>query len=301
MTPARFRWGLMFVAIGLAILLTNADVLGYDYWMELFSLWPLILIAIGIEKIFLRSKLKFISYLAPLLLVGAMVYVGFVTEGGTYYGGSYSSNRWSEAIDSSVNRIEAKIDHYRSDIRIGKSQSNLVKARFDRFSRKPKIVFSQSDSIASLDIKYRRGGPGKIIVFNKRRFDNDWSVSFNDNTLLKLTCLGDDSNVDLNLQSIPLKELTVDNDDGDISLEIGTLVPDVFTEIKGDDASLRLRISEGCGLKLNISETNYVDYLESLNLVKAVDYYISENYDSSAVKLNLKLDDNLRKISINYY
>lgn len=301
MTPARLRWGLMFVAVGVAILLTNADFLGYDYWMELFSLWPMILIAIGLEKIFLRSSLKFISYLAPLLLVGTMVYVGFVTEGGSYYDGSYSSNRWSEAIDNSVTTIEAKIDHYRSDIRIGKSSSNLVKARFDRFSRKPKIQFSQSDSTASLNIKYRRGGPGRIIVFNKRRFDNDWNLSFNDKATLKLTCLGDDSNVDLYLKSVPLKELTVDNDDGDIILEIGNLVADVFAEIKGDDVSLRVRVSEECGLKLNISDENYSDYLESLNLVKTENYYISENYDSSIVKLNLKLDDKLRKISIGYY
>jgi len=301
MTPARLRWGLMFVAIGVAVLLTNADVLGYDYWMELFSLWPMILIAIGIEKIFLRSTLKFISYLAPFLLVGTMVYVGFVTEGGSCYDGSYSSNRWSETIDESVNTIDAKIDHYRSDIRIGKSSSNLVKARFDRFSRKPKIQFSQLDSIANLNIKYRRGGPGRIIVFNKRRFDNDWNLSFNDKATLKLICLGDDSDVDLNLKAVPLKELLVDNDDGDITLEIGMLVADVFAEIKGDDISLRLRLSEECGLKLDISEENYVDYLESLDLVKVENYYLSKNYDSSTVKLNLKLDDKLRKISIGYY
>ncbi len=301
MTPARFRWGLMFVVVGVAILLTNADVLGYDYWMELLSLWPMLLIAIGVEKIFLRSKLKLVSYLAPLLLVGTMVYVGFITDGGSCDDESYSSNRWSETIDSSVNSIDAKIDHYKSDIRIGQSNSNVVKGRFDRFSRRPKIQFSQTDSVANLDIKYRRGGPGRIISINGGRFDNDWTVSFNDKDTLSLTCLGDDSDVDLNLRSVPLKELTVENDDGDITLEIGTLVPDVFADIIGNDASLRVRLAEGCGLKVDVSEANYVDYLESLNLVKIEDYYISENYDSSAVKLNLKLDDKLRKISINFY
>ncbi|MCP4706226.1 MAG: hypothetical protein GY865_16645, partial [candidate division Zixibacteria bacterium] len=278
MSPARFRWGLMFVAIGLAILLTNADVLGYDFWMELFSLWPMILIAIGLEKIFLHSKLRFISYLAPLLLVGTMVYAGFISEDGGAYESSYRSSRWSETIDSSVNTIEAKIDHYRSDIQIGKSRSNLIKARFDRFSRKPKIQFSQSDSVANLDIKYRRGGPGRIIVFGKRRFDNDWNLSFTDNSTLSLTCLGDDSNVDLNFKLVPLKELKVDNDDGEIRLEIGELVADVFAEIKGDDAVLRIRAPEGCGLKVDVSEANYIDYLESLNLTKVDNYYISENY-----------------------
>ncbi|RKX17073.1 MAG: hypothetical protein DRP51_11475, partial [Candidatus Zixiibacteriota bacterium] len=213
----------------------------------------------------------------------------------------YSSNRWSETIDESVHTINARIDHDRSDIRIGKNSSNVIKGRFDRFSRRPKIQFSQIDSVADLDIRYRRGGPGRIITINGGRFDNDWTVSFNDNDTLSLTCLGDNSEVDLNLRSVPLKELTVENDDGDITLEIGILVPDVSADIIGNDASLRVRIAEGCGLKFNVSEANYVDYLETLNLVKTEDYYISENYDSSAVKLNLKLDDKLRKISINFY
>ncbi|MCP4706786.1 MAG: hypothetical protein GY865_19485, partial [candidate division Zixibacteria bacterium] len=70
---------------------------------------------------------------------------------------------------------------------------------------------------------------------------------------------------------------------------------------KGDDAVLRIRAPEGCGLKVDVSEANYIDYLESLNLTKVDNYYISENYDSSVVKLNLELDDKLRRVSVNYY
>ena len=142
MTPARLRWGLIFIAIGIAILLTNADVLSYDYWMELLALWPLILIAIGLEKIFLHSNLKFISYLAPLILLGGMVYAGFVSEGDSYHSGLLSSYRWSEEIDDSVQSIEVKIDHRRNDIDIGRSYSDKMTARFDRLARRPDIDYS---------------------------------------------------------------------------------------------------------------------------------------------------------------
>lgn len=301
MTPARFRWGLMFISIGTAILLTNADVIGYDYWMELFSLWPIILIAIGVEKVFSKGNLKFISYLAPFLMVGTMVYVGFVTDSGWCDEGTYTSSRWSETIDESVVLLDAQIDHYSNDLRIGNSYSDMVKARFDRYSRRPKIEYFESDSIAKLDIKHRRGGPGRIIVFNRHRFDRDWQLSFNGTTPLNLTCLGDASNVDLNLKSVPIQELTVDNDEGDISLEIGKLVSEVDANIKGDDVSFRLRAPKGCGLRFDISEANYIDFLEPLNLTKIENYYISENYDSSEVKIKLTFDDLVRRISVSYY
>jgi hypothetical protein len=300
MTPARFRWGLMLVSIGVALLLTNADVLDYSYWTELLSLWPIILIAIGLEKIFLHGKLRFISYLAPLILVGTMIYVGINAENYSS-DGVLSPSRWSEEADASIKTIEAQIDHYRTDISIGLSQADLIKTRFDRFSRKPDIDFSKSGGLGKLEINHRTGGIRNIIIINNRRFRNDWQVFFTDQASLKLTCRGEESEVDLNLRSIPLEELTVENDDGDIFLEIGSMLPNVFAEISGDEASFSLNAPRNCGLKVKVSGNNLNNYLESHNLVKNGEFFVSENFDSAAVKLNLKLDDNLQSVSVSFY
>ncbi len=300
MTPARFRWGVMLVAIGAALLLTNADVLDYSYWAELLSLWPIILIAIGIEKIFLRSKTQYISYLAPLIMVGTMIYVGINMENYSS-DGVFSPSRWSEQTDESIKTIEARIDHYRTDISIGRTQTDLIKARFDRFSRKPGIDFSKSGDLGKLEINHRKGGMRNFVIINDQRFSHDWQVSFTDQASLKLTCKGEESEVDLNLRSIPLKEVTVENDDGDIFLEIGSMLPEISAEISGDEASFDLNAPRNCGLKVKVSGNNLDSYLESLDLVRNGEFFISESFDSAAVKLNLKLDDNLQSVSVSYY
>lgn len=301
MTPARLRWGLIFVAVGVALLLTNADVLDYEYWMELLALWPLILIAIGLEKIFLHSKLRFISYLAPLILVGGMVYAGFVSGTGSYHDGFLSSYRWTEDIDDSVKSIEAEIDHRRNDIDIGRSYSDQMSARFDRLARRPYIDYSVSDGVAKLDIDYRSGGFGRVIVINSRRLRKDWQLSFTDKAPLKLKCLGEESDVNLNFESVPVEQLAIDNNEGDIYLKIGELIPDVNIEIIGEDAVFRLKAPDSCGLKVKVSGSNYDGYLKSINLVENGDYFVSDNFDSSAVRVNLDIDDNLRSFSIDYY
>ena len=75
MTPSKLRWGLLFIVVGIMLLLCNTGHLDWDFWYEILMWWPILLIAIGLEKIFLKTKLEFISYLSPLLLVAAMIYV----------------------------------------------------------------------------------------------------------------------------------------------------------------------------------------------------------------------------------
>ena len=299
MTPSRFRWGVLLISVGVLIILTNADVIGGDFWWELLAWWPILLIAIGIEKIFLKSRLEFISYLAPFLIVAAMVFVAVETGPDYDRDGIFSSYRWSEEIDPSINTIKAEIDHGRADIRIGHTRSYLASARIDRFIRKPKIEFSKSDNVAKLEISPRVGSGGNIIDFGKHRRWNDWLLSFSNEAALNLSCFGERSDVDLNLQSIPLEKLHVENDDGEIYLKIGALKPDVEIDITGDDARLRLRIPQKSGLK--VFGSDYASYLKGFGLIEIDGDYYSEEYDSADVRIILNLEDNLQHLSVNQY
>lgn len=301
MTPARLRWGLLFVAIGVAILLTNADVLGGDYWVELVSLWPLILISIGLEKIFLHTSFRFLSYIAPFILIAGMVYAGIVSESDSYRDDSFWSRRWSEDIGDSVKKIEANIDHRQVDISIGQSHTGKMRANFDRFGRRPSVEYVVSDTIGKLDIGYRGGGLGTVVVINSRHKYNDWDISFADNVPLSLKCRGENSDVNLNMETIPLDKVSVDDEEGNIYLKIGELVPAVDINIAGENAAFRLRAPQNCGLKVKVRGDNYINYLESLDLTEQDDYFISNNFDSAGVKLSVEIDDDLRSLSINYY
>ncbi len=68
MSPARFRWGLFLVLLGTLLLLRNSDVLNDNFWSDLLIYLPVILIAVGIEKIFAKSRVKVISYLTSVFL-----------------------------------------------------------------------------------------------------------------------------------------------------------------------------------------------------------------------------------------
>ena len=127
MSPARFRWGILFILIGGLLLLNNLGVLPWWVWADILSLWPLLLIAIGVEKIFTRSRVEFIAYLAPVGLAVVVVWVAFggltagdfrlIRRGDTY--------RYTIDRDPEVKRIKAVFDLDDTDIDLRNSGTRL--------------------------------------------------------------------------------------------------------------------------------------------------------------------------------
>lgn len=298
MKPSRLRWGLLFITVGVMLLLNNAGYLDWEYWLDLLVWWPLLLIAIGIEKIFLRSKLEFISYLAPLILVVCMVYVAFDTGAERYESSFFERYSWSTDADPSVERVDATIEHRRADLYVSRDNFDLASARFDRFSRKPDIDFSKSDGVAELKIS-RRGRMQSAIVINTRHYGRDWRLAFSDDVPLKLKCIGDKSDVNLNLEEVPLENLAVENDEGDIYLKIGRKMALVDVSAEGYDADLRIKLPEGCGVK--VPGDNYASYLRTVGLTKQETAFVSEGFEEADVKITLNLAEDLRHLSIDYY
>lgn len=296
MTPARFRWGLLLIAIGVLLLLNNADQLSWEFWWDLLQWWPVILIAIGIEKIFLHSKLRFISYLAPFLMIGTMAYVAFDTGCDYSRSGYFSSFEWSENIGKSVTRTVAVLDHGESDLYIKSVNDGEVAVRINRFSRKPSIDYSESNGTASLNISGSSRRRGESLILSRRHYSRNWNVSLINDIPLDITCRGEDSDITLNLKQIPAEKISIDNDDGDIDIRVGDLSEKVIIEIKGDDARLRLSIPTKCGLKVEGGE--YSGSFENMDLVKDGDSFKSQGFDTADVQVTLNIDADLRHLSI---
>ena len=68
MKVSSIRWGIIWIGIGLFFLAINFGVLDNLVFPALFSLWPILLIAIGVELIFRKTKFYFLALLSPLLI-----------------------------------------------------------------------------------------------------------------------------------------------------------------------------------------------------------------------------------------
>ncbi|MCB2230623.1 hypothetical protein KQH82_07900 [bacterium] len=298
MTPARFRWGMLLILTGSLILLVNMDLINHNFVLELLIWFPIVLIAIGIEKIFTRSRLEFISYLTTVALVGAAVWIAFDATGSGDESDFFSRTSFVEEFDPAVEKIDALLDVGDGDLTIRDATRDMVYARFAEFTRKPKVSYEVQDGRALVEFSEDRG------IFRSPisvRTDNisDWIVKFSDKTPLELVCRGDNSDMHLNMATTPLRKLQLEAPSTIVYVKIGNLEPEVKVSLFGSDADVKLRVPREAGLQINGKD--YRSFLEKIGLIEKGDLFISEGFDTLQPKISVDLDERLRSLSIDTY
>ncbi len=299
MTPARFRWGLFLILLGLLLLLRNFDVLNDNFWIDLLVLFPVVLIAVGVEKIFARTRLRFISYLTSIALfaggLGMALYGSYGGEDMSYF----SQTTYTTQADSNVGLIKASLDMEETNLTIRDSGPDVIYGRFDKFTRKPKIDYAVQDSVAEIHMTSRGGGMlgGAIQIHSDE--GQDWFLRFADDVPLELQCVGDDNDMHLNMSTTPVRRVDIDADRARIYLKVGDLEPLLKVKVFGEDAELRLRLPRTVGLR--ILGTDYKNYLEELGLIEQDDGFTNEGYDTLANKVDVDLDDRLGSLSVDFF
>ena len=139
MTPARFRWGMLLVQIGVLLTLQNFSVLDDVLWGELALFFPLVLIAVGIEKIFTKSKVQFISYLTTVALFFGGLAIAFNASSGGHAGSFFSDHTYDLEHDEDVELLHAILRLDGNDLTVRDATDELVHARCAEFTNKPVI------------------------------------------------------------------------------------------------------------------------------------------------------------------
>ncbi len=299
MSPARFRWGLFLILLGLLLLLRNFNVINDNVWIDLLVLFPVVLIAVGVEKIFARTKLRFISYLTSIgLFVGGLAVAFYGSHGGQNLS-YFSRTTYVSPADPDVRLIKADLNLDETNLTIRDSGKDIVYGRFDEFTRKPVIDYSVEDSTASVSMNSRGGAllGGAIQIHTDNA--QDWFLSFADDVPLELSCVGNGNDLHLNMSTTPLKRVDIDADRAKIYLKLGELEPLLNVKVFGEDAELRLRVPKTVGLE--IFGTDYKNYLETIGLVEHGDAFTNEGYDTLATKVEVRLDDRLGSFSVDFF
>ncbi len=299
MSPARFRWGAILIQIGILWLLKNFDVITTDFWEDLLLYFPIILIAVGVEKIFTKSRLQFISYITTVIIFVAgfvIVFTGNLEQ----MGGFFSQWTYKVEADPQVKAIKAEVNCENSDLTVRDSGSDLVYGEFEKYTRKPEISYDIKSDTAQVTVDRRRGSFIGGIVKIESGEPQDWYLRFSDQVPLVLACRGKESDIHLNMSTTRLDQLDVEADQSTIYVKLGTMEPMIRVSIKGVDANLRLRVSEDIGLK--VFGEDYRSYLLRIGLIDAGDgTFVSNGYDTLKTKAEVSLDKQLGSVNVDYF
>ncbi|HSH00496.1 MAG TPA: DUF5668 domain-containing protein, partial [candidate division Zixibacteria bacterium] len=227
-SPRSLRWGIIFIAAGILWLLVSNDTISHSVFYYLLALWPVLLIAIGIELIFRRTRLHALAYVSPLIIALAIFFAGreayFVEQGDHDGRGSVFVQEVGD-----VETLQAVIELGDYNLFVRARADNKLRGYMSGQRSRPSIDYRQSNSSGLFEVKDNHRWLDwdwdvlpNVHLAGRRWRDPELRVDLPQDKLVSLQLHGDDSEVDLNLADLSLKELIARVNEVSLSLEIGS-------------------------------------------------------------------------------
>lgn len=233
----RLFWPIILIGVGSILLLTNLGVIHGNPWTIIFQLWPVLLIALGLE-ILLGGSTRWravVSALLGLALVGGILWILIAQPAipGLNFG---SSNLQTTNVSQSLNGVESA----RLDLSFGagtgkvyalSDSSNLIEGQLQTYSS-PNFSVSTSGNRATIVLG---PGPVSVPVIFPSVSEEKWEVGLNSSVSYQI-----DLNVGVGQSSIDLTKLDISG--GEIDGGVGS--SDLYLP---GDGQYRLEINGGVG------------------------------------------------------
>jgi hypothetical protein len=307
MRIGRIRSGVILISLGIVLLLNNLGYVPWAVWLRILSFWPVILIAIGIEKIFGKTRLSFLTILSPLLFMAAILGPAYFSAG---YGERWEWGKahrapnlyeWNKDLDTSLVKVTAVVEVRAGNLEISSDAEKLISAKLDYWKRKPITTYeySSSDNSAQIEIKdEERQWRG---WFWSGWGEKDWTIALTDKIPLDLEVYARASEGELNLSDLRLTNLKLDLKAANFNVRLGDLVDQLDGKVESDASQLELLIPEDMGLKIEnhskLTSTSFHD----LSILKYDDIYQTANFDHASKRINLSLEGSVTRLVVKSY
>lgn len=313
-------WGVLLVAIGGLFILDNMDILNFSF-RALIDLWPLLLVGWGISIIPMKSIYKTIAGLA--IAVFALVYAStndkdFWWENNNFSGfnhgnihinatsddddsdeayeeETYYSFQFDEDTDASITEAKLEMDVAAGKFRIDEPVSDHI-LDFNAYSNigpyKSNMVTNdnRAEIYINMEDAIIKNGTNKNKASVKLNPEIIWDLQFN---IGAADFRGD-------FRKFKIANIDIDGGASSIKLKLGDLQKETHITLEAGAASIRIDIPMDAGCK--IASNSFLVDLNFDGFTKNNDgVYVSDNFEESTQKIDIKLDAAISKLNVNRY
>jgi hypothetical protein len=256
MTPSRVRWGIFWILVGLVFLANNLGWLSWWVWADLLHLWPVLLIAIGLEMIVKKSKIQWLGFLSTLLIIGAFAWAISQNEGFGYSDFGFISPSQTEVRCDNQEATAAGIKVRFSDgrLRFSSGDNYLFMAR-SRNSRDAVALDSDCDNgYCSLNIVPERRRFRKLIRIGMD--DNYWRCYVHPGVNTSYRFDLDDADLRFSGQELLIDTLDIKAQRSDVNVRLGDMRRLVFVDLDGYRTNIELSLPDSAGVMIEGEPVN---------------------------------------------
>lgn len=301
MQANKVRTGIIFIGLGSAALLYNMGKLDGYYFYDLLRLWPILLVAIGIEMIARRSAAPALAYLSPMLVIGAFLYAGYIGNDGwdndpfsdEWYDDESSlvTNTRTFSLDEPVDEARYYIDLHNGTLDLESGGHGLGRGTF-RMAGKLRSSISETDGKAI--VRIRQSG-------SSRHSEAQFDVFLAEDLPLTLDLKGNDCKFNVDCKKLSVRQLYLELSDGDAVVTLGKALKSVLANLRTGDASVMIRIPKSAGLRLEGTAPPRDADFGPFKLLRVDGRLETLNFDAADVRVILMLEEDISDIKVYAY
>jgi hypothetical protein len=255
--PPSFFWPLVLIGAGVLLLLSNLGYLPWQSWNLLWRLWPLLLIALGIDVLFGRRSMvgAIFSGLLILLLIGSVVFALLFAQNIPGLVSLTQPPEWrTRHIEHPLGDVErASVDIDWSSVPGALSASddspNLIEGTVVYRENLVFDVTVHDDDYAEVKLDTYTSGPWTWTFGFEDRAERRWDLKLSPNVPLDLVLDAGSGPCDLDLSGLQLSALLIDSGSGpiDLTLPSGSTFE---ARIDGGSSPLDIVLPRGMGARV---------------------------------------------------
>jgi hypothetical protein len=277
----------------------------FDPWSILRDYWPLILIFVGIGKIYdnlQRSRnpnapagISVGSTIGILAFVAVLVILMWHGRNYSHRHGFYSSPQHSsQTVDlQGAKSARAKLEMSAGELRVSGASTHALEGDFtysDSFEQ-PRVDYHVTDSVGQISISQ----DSHTVHFGNSR--NEWTLRFSKDLPLELRVDMGAGEGHLDFRDIPLTRLDLNLGAGEVNVDLtGDRRTDLIANIEGGVGQANIRLPKKVGVIAQAS--GGIGSIRTHGLKEEGGSYTNEAYGKSPVTIHLKVTGGIGEIDL---
>ena len=304
-------WGTLILLIGVTLLGVNTGYLSSDVWVNVWRLWPVLLIVWGLNIILRNTSLQFISYLSPVILILAFTYAATWAPVDNESGGWHLPKFIGLTAPESRDMAEYAYDYESTE------DVHELNVEFDLGAASLDVESSSEDAYIGVEIRANTGEPTvnfeldgntlKMYAASPHyqgkwgNFKEKWNVQLPVGIPLSLDLDVGASACELDLEDMLLSHLDIDA--GAASIDASLPAPDAegyTVDIDLGASDLDLAFPEGTPLRIESDSALSTTNFKKAGLEKTDGYWCSEAYEPGTPFVDLSITSGVASINVSF-
>ncbi len=301
MRASRLFAGLLIIILGIALFLSNFDVLSLN-WHFIFKLWPILLVFAGISVLVRSSKWRGVLYAITSVLVLVWIFsaasVGWRGLRNAFYGtsGNLHSQEFSQQFDKNVRHAVITLNDGAGTFSINGTTTALMHATTQTNMGNYSFDSNRDGSTQEIDLRFEGRNERWPFGSAKNSLDMelnptvDWALNLNVGAC----------SVDFDLTPFMVRTAEIKAGASKIKVRLGDKSDTTNLKIDTGASSLVVYLpsSSGCRIKdqAELSSKSFPGFVKG-----AEGYYHTPNFSSAKKKILMDIDAGVSSIKVKTY